>query len=141
MSDSRKRPCSICHRWFRPDVRVGTRQRTCGRPECQSKRRRKVQAVWRGRNPEYFAARRMLARATLEQPPEPLRLPAPLSQLPWDIAQSEFGVKGADFIGVMGTLLVRAAQSEFRAYVADCKRDTDPLLAVGAQSERRVGAD
>jgi len=36
------------------------------------------------------------------RPPEPLRLPPPLSQLPWDIAQSEFGVKGADFIGVMG---------------------------------------
>jgi hypothetical protein len=26
-------------------------------------------------------------------------LPRPLSQLPWDIAQFEFGVKGTDFIG------------------------------------------
>jgi hypothetical protein len=34
--------------------------------------------------------------------PEPLRLPRPLSPLPWDIAQFEFGVKGTDFIGVLG---------------------------------------
>jgi hypothetical protein len=40
------------------------------------------------------------ARGALSQPPEPLRLPAPLNRLPWDIAQDEFGVKGADFIGV-----------------------------------------
>ena len=33
-----KRPCSICRRWFRPDVRVGSRQRACGRPECQTAR-------------------------------------------------------------------------------------------------------
>jgi hypothetical protein len=36
----------------------------------------------------------------------------PLSRLPWDLAQDEFGVKGADFIGVMGTLLHDAAQDE-----------------------------
>jgi hypothetical protein len=68
-----------------------------------------MQAVWRRRHPDYFAARRILDRGALAQPPEPLRLPPSLSQLPWDIAQSEFGVKGADFIGVMGTLLVHAA--------------------------------
>ena len=44
--------------------------------------------------------------------PEPLELPSPLNQLPWDIAQDEFGAKGADFIGVMGALLLRAAQSQ-----------------------------
>src|SRR5262245_57109963 len=29
---------------------------------------------------------------------EPLELPAPLSHLPWDIAQDEFGLVGSDFI-------------------------------------------
>ena len=51
--------------------------------------------------------------------PEPLRLPEPLSRLPWDVAQDEFGAKGADFIGVMGTLLLRAAQDQFVAQVVD----------------------
>lgn len=119
MSEASKRPCSICRRWYRPNPRVGARQRTCGRAECQDGRRRKQQAKWRKRHKDYFAARRILARGVQEQTPEPLRLPDPLSRLPWDIAQSEFGVQGADFLGVMGALLVRAAQSEMRAHLTD----------------------
>ena len=141
MPDARKRPCCICHHWFRPDPRVGARQRTCGRPECQGVHRRKMQAVWRRRHPDYFAARRILDRGAHARPPEPLRLPPPLSQLPWDIAQSEFGVKGADFIGVMGTLLVHAAQSELLAYALDSRTDGDTLPPPAAQSEMRVGPD
>lgn len=141
MPDARKRPCCICHHWFRPDPRVGARQRTCGRPDCQGVHRRKMQAVWRRRHPDYFAARRILDRGALARPPEPLRLPPPLSQLPWDIAQSEFGVKGADFIGVMGTLLVHAAQSELLAYALDSRTDGDTLPPPAAQSEMRVGPD
>lgn len=78
-------------------------------------RRRKQQAGWRARNPDYFRARRMQGRGAQERTPEPLRLPAPLDQLPWDIAQSEFGVQGADFIGVMGALLLRSAQSQIES--------------------------
>jgi hypothetical protein len=49
-----------------------------------------------------FAGWRIQARGAVEQTPEPLRLPPPLSRLSWDIAQSEFGVQCADFICVMG---------------------------------------
>ena len=57
-------------------------------------------------------------RAAQKEPePEPLRLPAPLTQLPWDLAKDQFGTQGADFIGVMGALLVRSAKDQFRAYV------------------------
>src|SRR5213076_3189270 len=48
-----------------------------------------------------------------------LRLPAPLNQLPWAIAKDQFGMQGADFIGVMGALLMRNAKDQFRAYVID----------------------
>jgi hypothetical protein len=112
MPDAHKRPCGICHRWFRPDKRVGDRQGTCSQPACQAERRRRKQAAWRARNPDYFVARRMQARSGLAQTPEPLRLPSPLGRLPWDLAQSQFGVEGADFIGVMGTLLLQATQSQ-----------------------------
>jgi hypothetical protein len=44
-------------------------------------------------------------------------LSRPLSQLPWDIAQFEFGVKGTDFIGDLSTVLLRGAQ--FEAYLVD----------------------
>jgi len=127
MPDTRKRPCCICRHWFRPDPRVGVRQRACRQAECQAARRRQTQAAWRARNPDYFIARRIQERGALPQPPEPLRLPAPLSQLPWDIAQDEFGVKGTDFIGVMGALLLQATQDQFRAYRVDSKTVADTL--------------
>ena len=78
----------------------------------------KQQAAWRRRNPDYFAARRILARKSLAGPVDPLRVPPPLNRLPWDIAQTEFGVQGADFIGVMATLLLGSAQMQFTAQVA-----------------------
>ena len=140
MSSHRKRPCCICRHWFFPDNRVGSRQHTCGRPYCQQQRRRKMQAAWRARNPDYFAGRRIQARMfadppssppaqpgrssppalssppTSSRPPAPLRFRAPLDQLPWDIAQSAFGLQGADYIGVLAGLLLRETQSAIAAY-------------------------
>ena len=121
MPDARKKPCRICRRWFRPDPRIGDRQRACSRAECQAVRRQKTQAGWRDRNPSYGAAYRIDQRhpPDPEPAPEPLVAPAPLDKLPWDVAKDEFGGKGADFIGVMGTLLLRAAKDQFEAYLLD----------------------
>jgi hypothetical protein len=94
-----------------------------------------MQAVWRARNPDYFMARRLQERSGEKQGPEPLRLPAPLSRLPWDVAQSEFGVQGADFLGVMGKVLLRSAQFEFRGHVTDSKELANTLPPSIAQSE------
>ena len=133
MPAPRKRPCSICRHWFRPDPRVGERQRACGKPECQAARRKRTQANWRAKNPEYGAGYRIQQRSAQEQPPESLRLPAPLGRLPWDLAKDEFGRKGSDFIAVMGALLVRTAKDQFRAYVADTARVAGPLPPLLAQ--------
>jgi hypothetical protein len=111
----RKRPCTICRRWFQPDPRVGARQRACTRPECQASRRVKTQASWRKRNADYFVERRMKQRSMAEPRPPPLRMRAPLDRLPWDVAQDEFGVQGADFLGIFGQVLLVAAQDERRA--------------------------
>jgi hypothetical protein len=94
---------------------VGIRQGACGKPECQATRRDKAQAVWRKANPDYFSGRRIQARGALSRAPDPMRPPAPLSKLPWNIAQDEFGVKGAAFIGLMGKTLLVAAQDQLRA--------------------------
>jgi hypothetical protein len=115
----RKRPCRSCRRWFQPDPRVGDRQKTCSRPECQSARRAKTQASWRERNPEYFVARRMKQRAAADRPPAPLPMPAPLDRLPWDVAQDEFGVQRADFLAHLGKVLFGAAQDQRRPQVLD----------------------
>ena len=163
MSSCRKRPCCICHLWFLPDNRVGSRQHTCGRPDCQQQRRRRMQAAWRALNPDYFAGRRIQARMepdplasppaqpgrssplalsspptspppTSSRPPAPLRLRAPLNRLPWDIAQSEFGSQGADFIGIMAGLLLHETQSEIAAYRVEITAVTETLRPPCAQS-------
>jgi|ERR1035437_203584 hypothetical protein len=169
MPSRRKRPCCICHHWFLPDNRVGSRQRTCGRPQCRQQRRRRMQAAWRARNSDYFTARRLQARMvpdappsppaqpgrpsppapsapptsssptsssppTSTRPPAPLRLLSPLNQLPWDIAQSEFGSQGADFIGVLANSLLRKTQSEIAAYRVEISAVMERLRPPGAQS-------
>jgi ParB-like nuclease domain len=138
MGLSRKKPCTICQRWYVPDPRIGKRQRAC-KLECQAARRKKVQAAWRAKNPDYFIGRRIQQRNAEGSPPAPLRMPAPLSRLPWDIAQAEFTVQGADFIGVLGTLLLRAVQSEFKAHVVDCIRVSGTHANSEAQAQIRLG--
>ena len=164
MPSHRKRPCCICHHWFFPDNRVGSRQHTCGRPDCRQQRRRKMQAAWRARYPDYFSGRRIQARMVPDppsspptkserssppapsvppttssppissRPPPPLRLRAPLNQLPWDIAQSEFGPQDADFIGIMAALLLHETQSEIAASRVEIRAVAEKLRPPGAQS-------
>jgi len=122
MPEARKKPCRICRRWFQPDPRVGSRQRACSKPDCQSARRQKAQASWRSRNPGYAINWRLDQRKAQAQPPGPLRLPAPLNQLPWDVAKIQFGMQGADFIGVMSALIIRTAKDEIRPYLPDSTR-------------------
>lgn len=169
MPSRRKRPCCICHHWFLADNRVGSRQHTCGFPECRQQRRRKMQAAWRARNPDYFTARRLQARITPDalpvpcaqlgrssppapsgpsrssppnrsRPPAPLRFRAPLDQLPWDIAQSAFGPQGADFIGVLAGLLLPEKHSEIAAYRVESTVDAATLRSPCAQSPIRPAA-
>jgi hypothetical protein len=44
--------CCICKKQFNPNPRLGDRQRTCGRDNCQKERRRINSRNWRARNPE-----------------------------------------------------------------------------------------
>jgi len=133
---SGKRPCRFCRKWFLPDRRVGVRQRACSSAECQRKRRCATQASWRKQNPDYFIARRITER-DVEQAPSPLRVPAPLSELPWDLAQDQFGVQGADFIGVMGKVLLEHAQDQYKAYLVDSTGDPDRLPPVERKDQSK----
>jgi len=116
-----KRPCRICRRWFVPDRRVGRRQRACSATACQIARRAGTQASWRRRNPDYFIAHRVQRRRlnANEAAVLPLVLPPPLSQLPWDLAQEEFGIAGTDFLGHLGRVLLGAAQDQKAGQVID----------------------
>jgi hypothetical protein len=67
--------------------------------------------------------------------------PSPLNQLPWEIAQSEFGAQGADLIGVMGTLLLHSTQSQLKSYLIDSRSDVATLLDPAVQSQMPPGAN
>ena len=90
----------------------------CSARACQLSRRRRKQAEWRAQNPDYFVARRLQAR-TVEARDAEVRLPRPLLRLPWDVAQSQFGPQGADFMAEFGRVVVRVQQSQSGAQAID----------------------
>jgi len=49
----RKRPCSICRRWFLADVRQAGRQKTCS-PGCSKELHRRNCAEWNKKNTACF---------------------------------------------------------------------------------------
>lgn len=74
-------------------------------------------------------------RSNTGRAPEALRLPYPLSNLPWDIAQDEFGAKGADFIGAMGSVVLRAAKNQLKGEVIDSAVDPARLALSTAKNQ------
>ena len=75
---------------------VGCPRACSSNHQCQAVRRQKTQANWLAGNPSYAAAYRVDQRHNTTPDPEPLRIPAPLDHLPWDLAKDEFGGEGAD---------------------------------------------
>jgi hypothetical protein len=49
-----RRRCPFCCRWFHPHPRLKQRQKTCGRPDCRRKQKRKSNQQWRTEHPDYF---------------------------------------------------------------------------------------
>ena len=135
-----QRRCAVCHHGFVPDPRVGERQKLCRRVECRKAHRESSQAAWRTAHPGYFVewrARRR-AKAAARDVVEPPRLPDPLSRLPWEFAQEEFGPGGADFLASMGRLLVQHAKDERRSQVAGFSSGTPKVEPSDAKFERHL---
>jgi hypothetical protein len=137
---TKKRPCTICRRWFQPEPQVTARQRACNNPACRTSLRKKTQASWRKRNPDYATFRRLEQRAKQQDPPaKPLRIPPPLNKLPWEVAKDEFSPYAIDFIGVALTLIIRTAKDEIHSYLLDPTR-LSCTLPLPAQKTRSAGA-
>ena len=49
----RKKPCSICGKWFTPKPTVGKRQKACSK-ECSIELNRKRSKKWNKENEDYF---------------------------------------------------------------------------------------
>lgn len=116
----RKRPCAVCKHWFFPNPRVGDRQKACDDQACRKEQRRRTQAKWRARHPDYELGRQLDQREKLNEEQRQdcaARFGAHFARLPWDRAQDAFGTKGADFIGVFGRVLLGHCQDEIRTQV------------------------
>ena len=125
----KKKRCCVCRKAFRPDSRVGERQRACGRESCQRQRRRETQARWRAGNPTYQKSYRLKRRAAVArsaragelesdgtpvEAPEPLWVPAVLRSIPWQEAQSELGAVTTDLVAMVALLLWRTRKDLIR---------------------------
>jgi len=62
--------CVCCGRFFRPDNRVGNRQKCCKRSACRKKYQKAQQQKWREANPEYFRGRSEYVKKWRESNPE-----------------------------------------------------------------------
>jgi len=144
----RKKPCRFCHKWFTPDPRVGARQIACSNTQCQAKRKRVQEASWRHSNPDYFTARRLQdlgsgregereagADGPTVDPPSPRR---PLDRLPWDLAQTQFGVQRVGFLAILAGVLLRHAQTQMRRHLLETKGKSVGLLP--CTPETQIGA-
>src|SRR3954467_4005740 len=111
----KKRPCSVCRRWFLPDARVGARQKACGDAECQRARHREADRAWHARHRDYDRGRRWqvaVDAAKAGSPPPPPYRPPPLAGVPWDVAQDAMKPEVVVILAGVSRVLALHAQDE-----------------------------
>ena len=141
---SRKRPCRICRKWFYPDPRVGERQKTCGKKNCQDKWHAKKCAEWNSKNPAYFheiylskklAAVNAATDSDNHQPPScntrersfSAQSSVKSSQLPRNLIQEVIGAQPLVIIEYMIQLLFNSFQEVTRRQLTEIKREFKQL--------------
>lgn len=73
MAELTKR-CEICNKTFKPDRRVGDRQRVCSSLSCQQERKRRSYKAWLHQNPDAFKGRYDNTKDWLQAHPGYLRI-------------------------------------------------------------------
>ncbi len=117
-----KRPCSICRKWFVPDVRQKGRQRTCS-PACQKELHRRQCENWNRKN-KAVAKNNYLAKKLEEaenlQPYGKLSVFATQTQktpvLPMEVIATEYGIKPAIIIQYLVAQVVGHTREKIREF-------------------------
>ena len=131
---AKKRPCSVCRKWFVPDRRALERQRCCGDPDCRHTQHLRTERRWREKHPEagaLYRARKKLSRIRKDEAgsgPPVVPPPAVLRRVPWELARDEIGVKVTVLLGILTRLLVRTRRDEMRAQVQALLHESGRLL-------------
>lgn len=153
---STKRPCRICRKWFRPDPRLGDRQKTCGAPECQRGWHARKCAEWNRKNRTYFqevylsARLRQVAPANLDADTNPapkvspsVRLPPPDSRqfprLPRSLVQEVIGAQQLVIIDYLARLLFRSLQEVISLQRAESTEEYRQVLPAGPSRGDSLG--
>src|SRR5690606_22405675 len=143
----RKRPCSVCRRWYKPDPRVRRSQRTCGKRRCREEQRRRTQKAYREAHPEYWTARRLrqqAARAEASSSTPPVGPPPPaMARVPWDLEQDSFGSQGAVLFGLFVRLAIRSAKDAIGTQAVEMTKEFGRLDDEAAQdaTDGRIADD
>jgi hypothetical protein len=107
-----KRPCSICRKWFTPDVRQKGRQKTCS-PACQNELHRRQCEKWNKKN-KAVCKNNYLAKKLEEADEQKTsgNLPSLSYQkqkepiLPMEVIITEYGIKPAIIIQYLVTQVI-----------------------------------
>ena len=120
----RKRPCCVCRKWFRPDPRVGERQRACSDKACQQERHRRACAAWRKREAPGAREDRLRARLKSEE-----------GGLDREVLRDVMGTQGAVVLEETVRLLGYGTRDAFRSQVLEITRESIRLLPRRARDE------
>ena len=123
----KKRPCRICRKWFVPNPRVGSRQKTCGSEECKQKWRNKKCAQWNRQNRATFQTNYLDKKLQavknhgnssdkqLPQVPQSCKN----SKLPQELIQKVIGVQEYVIAQYLAQVLLRSVQEVIRTQSID----------------------
>lgn len=110
---TKKRPCSICRRWFTPHPRLKDRQRTCGDPECKNEWHRRKCAEWNKKNGDYFKTnylqKKLDSQATSAQIKSRLKTGLPIKHV-----QEVIGTQTLVIMEYLAQLMVQRFQEVIR---------------------------
>lgn len=132
-----KKPCRVCRRWYRPDPRVGKRQKTCGRPECQREWNRRLSRARRAREPHLEREGRLRDRLQRVEGGEVGGLPERALDL--EVARHEIGSQVLVVIDEYSRVILERMRHERPLQLPVLQRESGRLLPSVVRHEIAIG--
>ncbi len=134
---TRKRPCSICRKWFLPDHRVGACQYVCSSLDCQRERHRRNCTAWRRDNPDCsVGAERLRKRVVPEEKKSPTG--DPMRQVAWHVVRDETSMEHAVITEEIGRVLTSWVRDEMDVQLVEIKGRIGRVLPLSLRDEMDV---
>lgn len=132
---TRKRPCSICRKWFLPDHRIGSRQYACSSLECQRERHRRNCTAWRMDNPDCsVGAERLRKRVVPEE--KNSKTGDPMRQVAWDVVRDATSMEHAVITEEIGKVLTSWMRDERDMQLVEIQGRIGKVLGLSPRDER-----